>query len=91
MVDKSDIEAHRQPPRRPEAYLLALYPLAWVALFAGSNLYWFLPAGLRLGMLWILPRRSWWKMAVVEFTAILALKTVSNVEEMLTPVPVRAQ
>lgn len=83
MVDKSDIEAHRQPRRRPEAYLLALYPLAWVALFAGSNLYWFLPAGLRLGMLWILPRQSWWKMALVEWAVILALSVSRGAFETL--------
>ncbi len=70
MVDRSDIEAHRTPPRRLESLLLALYPFAWVALFAGSNLYWFLPAGLRLGMLWMLPRRSWWRMAVLEWASI---------------------
>ena len=73
MVDRSDIEAHRQPPRRLAAYLLALYPLAWVALFAGSNLYWFLPAGLRLGTLWMLPRKHWWKMAVLEWAAVLGV------------------
>ena len=83
MVDKSNIETHRPPPRRPETYLLALYPFAWWALFAGSNLYWFLPAGLRLGMLWMLPRRSWWKMAVVEFTAILALSLSRDAFESL--------
>lgn len=73
MADKLDIETHRRPPRRLAAYLLALYPLAWVALFAGSNLYWFLPAGLRLGVLWTLPRRHWWKMAALEWAAIVAL------------------
>lgn len=52
---------------------LALYPFAWVALFAGSNIYWFLPAGLRLGTLWLLPRQAWWKMAVLEWLGILAL------------------
>ena len=38
---------------------LALYPLAWLALFALSGIFWFLPAGLRLGTLWLLPRRLW--------------------------------
>ena len=28
---------------------LALYPLAWPGLFAISGIFWFLPAGLRLG------------------------------------------
>ena len=57
---------------------LALYPLAWVALFMGSSMYWFLPAGLRLGVLWILPRRWWWKMAAFEFAGILALSLFRN-------------
>ena len=73
MVNRVDIEAHRRSPRRIEAYWLALYPVVWVALFAGSNLYWFLPAGLRLGLLWMLPRASWWKMAVVESAAIFVI------------------
>ncbi len=45
----------------------------WVALFAGSTVYWFLPAGLRMGALWLVPQRHWWKLAVVEWAAILAL------------------
>ena len=73
--DNLDIEAHSKLPRRWELPWLALYPFAWVALFAGSSIFWFLPAGLRLGTLWLLPRRSWWKMAVVEWGAILALST----------------
>jgi two-component system sensor histidine kinase UhpB len=72
-MDKSDIEAHSQLPRRWELPWLALYPFAWMALFAGSSIFWFLPAGLRLGTLWLLPRRSWWKMALVEWAAILVL------------------
>lgn len=70
MVGNADIEAHQRPPRRPEAYLLALYPFAWAALFAGSSNYFFLPAGLRLATLWLLPRRYWWRMAVLEWAAI---------------------
>jgi two-component system sensor histidine kinase UhpB len=73
LMDKSDIEAHSQLPRRWELLWLALYPVTWMALFAGSTIFWFLPAGLRLGTLWLLPRRSWWKMAIVEWAAILAL------------------
>ena len=52
---------------------MALYPFAWMALFAGSSIFWFLPAGLRLGTLWLLPRRSWWKMAGLEWAASLFL------------------
>lgn len=83
MVDKSDIGTHRRPPRRPEPYLLALYPFAWMALSAGSNLYWLLPAGLRLGMLWMLPRQSWWKMAVLEWAGIVVLSQSRGAFESL--------
>lgn len=38
-----------------------------------SGSYWFLPAGLRLGMLWMLPRRWWAAMAALEWTMVLAL------------------
>jgi two-component system sensor histidine kinase UhpB len=72
-VDNPGIEAHSPLPRRWELPWLALYPFAWVALFAGSSIFWFLPAGLRLGTLWLLPRRSWWKMALLEWAAVLVL------------------
>jgi two-component system, NarL family, sensor histidine kinase FusK len=50
---------------------LALYPFAWLALFQVSSIHWFLPAGLRLGTLWLLPRRAWPAMAVIESVALL--------------------
>ncbi len=90
MADKADIEAHRQPPRRLQVTLLALYPLAWLVLFAGSNLYWFLPAGLRLGMLWMLPRRDWWKMALLEWSVILVLGVTRGAFETATALAVSA-
>ena len=77
--DKSVIEAHSALSRRWELLLLALYPFAWMALFVGSTIFWFLPAGLRLGTLWLLPRRSWWKMAGLEWTAILVLSLSRHV------------
>lgn len=80
-MGKSVIETHPPPPRRLELLLLALYPLAWVALFAGSSIYWFLPAGLRLGTLWLLPRRAWWKMALLEWLAIAALSVARGAFE----------
>ena len=52
---------------------LALYPFAWLALAAGASIFWYPPAGLRLGTLWLLPRRAWWAMAVLEIAARLAL------------------
>lgn len=53
--------------------MLAAYPLTWVALFAASSTYWFLPAGLRLAILWMLPRRYWWKMALAEWSGMVLL------------------
>ncbi|MFD0738318.1 histidine kinase [Lysobacter koreensis] len=72
-MSKLAIEAHPTPRRRILWPWLALYPIAWAALFAGSSIYWFLPAGLRLGALWLLPRRAWWMLALVEWLGILAL------------------
>ena len=60
-------------PRATPWLLLALYALAWSALYAGSTIFWFLPAGLRLGVLWVLPRGAWWKMAAVEWLAALTI------------------
>jgi len=75
--DGAAIEAHPGLWRRPESIWLALYPFALVVLFTYSGNHWFLPAGLRLGTLWLLPRRSWWAMAVLESIALLVLGTVS--------------
>jgi len=47
--------------------------LAWVLLFLASSSYWFLPAGLRLALLWRLPRAAWPAMAALEWAGILAL------------------
>ncbi len=63
----------RHHRRSTELWWLALYPLAWVLLFLVSNNYWFLPAGLRLAVLWRLRRVSWKWMALLEWAAILAL------------------
>jgi two-component system sensor histidine kinase UhpB len=35
------------------------YALAWTFLVVISHRFWFLPAGLRLGALWVLPSRQW--------------------------------
>lgn len=65
----------RRRHHRPGVELgwLALYPLAWTLLFLVSNDYWFLPAGLRLAVLWRLRRSSWKWMALLEWAAILAV------------------
>ena len=57
---------------------LALYPFAWLGLFALSGIFWFLPAGLRLGTLWLLPRRLWPAMAVLEIGALLTMGIVQD-------------
>lgn len=45
---------------RNSGLLLALaYALAWTGLVTVSHLLWFLPAGLRLGALWLTPSRRW--------------------------------
>ena len=52
---------------------LLLYPFAWLGLFGISGMLWYLPAGLRLGTLWLLPRRMWRAMAVIEMATLLML------------------
>ena len=53
--------------------MLGLYPLGWILLFLVSSNYWFLPAGLRVALLWRLPRPLWKWMALAEWSGILAL------------------
>src|SRR5690606_34529191 len=67
------IEAQSTPWRRPALVWLALYPFAWLGLFGISGMLWYLPAGLRLGTLWLLPRRLWPAMAAVEITTLVIL------------------
>ena len=50
------IEAQSPLWRRPALIWLLLYPFAWLGLFGISSMLWYLPAGLRLGTLWLLPR-----------------------------------
>ncbi|MDN5782197.1 MAG: histidine kinase, partial [Luteimonas sp.] len=67
------IEAQSPPWRRPALIWLALYAPAWLGLFTISGVFWFLPAGLRLGTLWLLPRRLWPVMAAIEITILLTM------------------
>lgn len=57
------------------AAISAAYALAWIALAAVSHRFWFLPAGLRLGALWVLPSRRWGWLLLGEWTgqALIAL------------------
>ena len=67
------IETQRPGRRRAEHLALLAYPFAWALLYSMSDTYWFLPASLRLGALWLLPRPSWWKLALADGAAILAI------------------
>lgn len=49
--------------------VVLLYVPAWVALEAVSRGLWYLPAGLRLAMLWWLPRRRWPWLAAADWLA----------------------
>lgn len=42
-------------------------------LFLASSALAYLPAGLRLAALWLLPRRTWWTLAAAEWVTLLAL------------------
>ena len=77
-MNKSAIESQSPPWRRPEAAALALYPFAWLGLALVSSMQWFLPAGLRLGTLWLLPRRYWWAMAPIEWATLAAVSTARD-------------
>lgn len=55
---------------RNSGLLLALaYALVWTGLVSVSHLLWFLPAGLRLGSLWLVPTRRWHWLALGEWSA----------------------
>ncbi|HZW18400.1 MAG TPA: MASE1 domain-containing protein [Luteimonas sp.] len=76
LPENATIETQSPWWRRPAVIGLALYPAAWMALLAASNTLWFLPAGLRLGTLWLLPRRLWPVMAGVEVATLLAWNAI---------------
>jgi glucose-6-phosphate-specific signal transduction histidine kinase len=55
---------------RNSGLLLALaYALLWLGLTSVSHVLWFLPAGLRLGSLWLIPSRRWHWLALGEWSA----------------------
>lgn len=72
------IETRLRPFRREANVWLAVYPVAWAALFLVSSSYWFLPAGLRLAVLSFLPRRVWWVMALEEWLLLALFALVSG-------------
>jgi len=58
-------------PGRPGRWALVAFVsmLAWLGLEQLSAQLWFLPAGLRLAMLWLLPARRWGWLAAAEIAA----------------------
>ena len=47
--------------------LLALaYAAVWLLLLQPSQVLWFLPAGLRLAVLWVLPAKRWYWLLLAE-------------------------
>ncbi len=67
------IETRRDGARRVHWLIAPAYLAAYVLLYSISSLHWFLPAGLRLSVLWLLPRRHWWVTLVGEVIAIVLL------------------
>src|SRR5918993_1453363 len=64
----------RRRSKRPARWLLPLgYAAAYFGLYQLSSVYWFLPAGLRLAVLWMAPRRDWWLLALGDVGVILAI------------------
>jgi two-component system sensor histidine kinase UhpB len=55
------------------AALVLAYALLWAALWSVSRDLWFLPAGLRLGVLWATPVRRWPILAAAEWIATLGI------------------
>ena len=66
---------------RNSGLVLAIsYSLVWTGLVQVSHLLWFLPAGLRLGSLWLTPTRRWHWLALGEWTALAVAATSKNWE-----------
>ncbi len=65
--------------------LALLYSLAWLLLLKASNGLWYLPAGLRLGALWLAPTRLWPWLAAGEWTA-MAVVAGANGWPLVSPV-----
>jgi two-component system sensor histidine kinase UhpB len=55
--------------------LSLLYLAAWLGLASVAHLLWFLPAGFRLGMLWLTPSRRWGWLALGEWAAMAVIAT----------------
>ena len=74
-------------PARTPVWRLALaglcYGVGWQLLLPLSHSLWFLPAGLRLGFLWLTPSRYWPWLVLGEWTGATAL-AISRQEPLLS-------
>jgi two-component system sensor histidine kinase UhpB len=66
------------------AAVAAVALLAWLALEQVSNQLWFLPAGLRLALLWLVPTRRWGWLAASEIGAQV-VKSLALGYSLFTP------
>ena len=58
--------------------IAAVYAVAWILLLFWSRQLWFLPAGMRLGVLWLTPSRRWGWLAGAEWLALIGLVSWSG-------------
>lgn len=58
--------------------LTLAYALSWVVLLSISHVLWYLPAGLRLGTLWLVPTRRWPWLAAGEWAAMTGLALING-------------
>ena len=62
------------------AALALLYGISWQFLLLLSQALWFLPAGLRLGALWVNPSRLWPWRAAGEWASVLLVDIQIDIE-----------
>lgn len=68
------VPAEREPGIAVKPWLwLALYCVGLLLVWPLARNLWYLPAGLRLGLLWVLPRRLWLRLMLAEWLTLLAL------------------
>lgn len=76
----------RDPPTAPSirisplglrmAGMAGLYGLCWLCLYSLSPIFWYLPAGLRLGALWLTPSRRWGWLAAGEWLGAIVFSLI---------------
>lgn len=68
------LTAEREPGLVVKPYVwLALYFVGLIVLWPLARNLWYLPAGLRLGVMWVAPRRLWLRLMLAEWLALLGL------------------